>query len=451
MRNLVFFLGLVVLSAAYQTANACTCAGGGLPCEGYGRSAAVFVGTVVSGRAKDQPKDLKTARLEDSWGSRYYKFSVEQRYLGVSGTEVEILTGSGGGDCGYQFKIGQRYLVYAHRYQTELTTSICSRTKPFAEANEDLAFLGMLSSAAPGATIYGRVVQREKNNEVGVSDPDVLITLEGEENKEVRPDAEGNFRVSGLRPGKYKLKLHLPETLTTYLAENEVTVADRGCASQLWYVTNNGQVSGRIIDVEGQPVARILVSLVKPDVDPRKDDDYRLERTDEDGRFKFSAVASGRYVIAVNFNRYPDPNDPTNAYPPSFYPGVLDQAQAEVITIGVGEKVTDRLVRVPMRRPESIVNGQVVWEDGSPVSAAQLLITDITAGEKTLSHGSQADEQGRFTITGYVGQKFSIYAHSNRKNIPPGRPSEPAERSVQVRVVLEQPTETLKIVITKLR
>ena len=452
MRYLVPLLGIVMCFCfASQTANACTCIGVGSACEAYGTAGAVFVGTVVSVREKERAKDIATARAEGDWGSRTYKFSVEQPYLGVAGTEVEVLTGSGGGDCGYPFAIGQRYLVYANRGKTNLITSICTRTKPFIEANEDLAFLGTLSSASAGATIFGRVLQREQKKDIGVSGPDVFITLEGEENKEVRPDTEGNFRVSGLRPGKYKVKLHLPDALTAYQAEKEVTVADRGCASHLWYVTDNGQVTGRVIDIYGQPVARILVSLVRPDADPRTADDVRLEKTDDDGRFKFSAVARGRYVIAVNFNRFPDPADPTNAYPPSFYPGVPDQAQAEVISVSPGEKVTDRLIRVPSKRPSSVISGQVVWQDGSPVSAAQLLVTDITYGVKPLSHALQADEQGRFSITGYVGQKLLVYARSNRQFVPTDRSRDPIERSEPVRLSLERPTETLKLIITKLR
>lgn len=458
MRHLIFLLWIVnVLALTHQTANACTCGtGGGSPCDSYGSASAVFVGTVVGVRDKERPKDVATARRErdaglSEWGSTFYKFSVEQPYLGVAGTEVEILTGYGSSDCGYEFKIGQRYLVYAHRSKTNLTSSTCTRTKPLSQADEDLAFLGTLSSAAPGATIHGRVARYDPKKEVGISGPDVFITIEGEENKEARPDSEGNFRVSGLRPGKYKVKLNLPDTLTTYQPEKELTVADRGCASQLWYVTDNGQVSGRIVDVEGQPVARILVSLIRPDADPRTADDARLERTDNDGSFKFSVVARGRYVIAVNFNRFPDPNDPTNAYPSSFYPGVLDQAQAEVITVSLGEKVTDRLIRVPSKRPSSVVSGQVVWQDGSPVSAAQLLVTDITHGVKPMFHALQANEQGRFSITGYVGQKLMVYPRSNRQFVPTDRPSDPIERSVPVRFALERPTETLKLVITKLR
>jgi hypothetical protein len=150
MRYLILVLAVVGwLTVTSSVVQACSCMTPGTPCESYGTASAVFVGTAVSVRELEKPKPED----RDTWQyGRVFKFSVEQSYLGVDGAEVEILTGGGGGDCGYQFKIGSRYLVYAHGYQNRLSTSICTRTKGFASANEDLAFLGNLSSAAPGAT-----------------------------------------------------------------------------------------------------------------------------------------------------------------------------------------------------------------------------------------------------------------------------------------------------------
>src|SRR6185436_12957521 len=103
---------------------------GGAPCESFGTASAVFAGTVIAVREKPAPKKIDRNDLD--WLPRFaYKFSVQQAYSGVAGTEVEVYTGSGGGDCGYQFKVGQRYLVYAHLYKERLTTGICTRTRPF--------------------------------------------------------------------------------------------------------------------------------------------------------------------------------------------------------------------------------------------------------------------------------------------------------------------------------
>jgi len=435
----------------------------GTPCESYGRAAAVFVGTVTGVRdsERQQAKDIAERRKqEDSgeieWHPMAFKFSVEQAYLGVAGSEVEIFTGRGGGDCGVTFETGQRYLVYAYRYKDKLSTSICTRTKSFNKASEDIEFLGTLSAAAPGVTINGTVTYRPNepiNSEVKskLLSRDVLITIEGEsEQKEIRPDAEGRFSVSGLKPGRYKVALTLPETLTTPRNEEVLTLADRGCGAVGWYITDNGRVNGRVVNADGEPVARILVSLVDPGASAT---DYpsKLERTNDEGYFSFSAVPPGTYHIAVNRSRHSDPNDPTNAYPPSFYPGVVDQKHAQAITVGAGEKLSDFEIRIPSKRPDSILTGTVVWADGSPIANAHVILKDVTYHENSVNHGMAADEQGRFKIHGYSGQKLIIQAQSNRPYVHRGNSFEPMERSETLEITLERPTHTVRIVITKLR
>src|SRR5215211_7937168 len=122
MRSVVLLFGIVVVfSLASQTAMACSCSSHGTPCEGFGSAAAVFVGTVTAVRENDLGKGMSVSerrRKEDSgeidWSPKAYKFSVEQAYLGVAGAEIEIFTGRGGGDCGYRFQPGTRYIVYAY-------------------------------------------------------------------------------------------------------------------------------------------------------------------------------------------------------------------------------------------------------------------------------------------------------------------------------------------------
>ncbi len=464
MRPLLVFFGIVIVfSFAGQTAMACTCAGAGTPCESYGRAAAVFVGTVTGVRANEpKTRDLSERRkLEDSGEIDLapigYKFSVEQAYLGVAGAEIEIFTGRGGGDCGITFQTGQRYLVYAYSSRDKLTTNICTRTKPFNRASEDVAFLGTLSSAAPGVTIYGGVSYHPDGEPKGSDikskplSPEVLITIESElEKREIRPDPEGGFRITGLRPGRYKVALRLPETLTTTRNEQVLTLADRGCAAVGWHVVDNGRVNGRVLNADGEPVPGILVSLVDPGASP-KDYPSKLERTNDEGYFSFSAVPRGTYHIAVNHNRHPNPTDPTNAYPPSFYPGVVDQRHAQAITVGSGEKLSDIEIRIPSKRPASTLIGSVVWEDGSPVANAELIVRDDTNTGNSFNHAIATDEQGKFKIEGYTGQKLVIQARSNRPYVAGANRSERMERTSPLTIRLERPTQTVKIVITKLR
>ena len=71
------------------------------------------------------------------------RFKVEESWKGALSKEATVFTGQGGSDCGYKIEVGQRYLVYAYRYNdADLGTNICQRTASLIEAAEDLKVLG---------------------------------------------------------------------------------------------------------------------------------------------------------------------------------------------------------------------------------------------------------------------------------------------------------------------
>ncbi len=47
----------------------------------------------------------------------------------------------GSADCGFDFNVGDQYLVYAYDYTGALTTNICLRTAELSQAAADLAYL----------------------------------------------------------------------------------------------------------------------------------------------------------------------------------------------------------------------------------------------------------------------------------------------------------------------
>lgn len=64
-------------------------------------------------------------------------------WKGLDKTEtVEVTTASETAACGFPFEKGQSYLVYAGSGEQGYTVSLCSRTRPMADASEDLAALG---------------------------------------------------------------------------------------------------------------------------------------------------------------------------------------------------------------------------------------------------------------------------------------------------------------------
>lgn len=146
MRALWIFALPVLLGAAAPgpcTPAFCSCREPPPPQDALERADAVFRGTVLS--VRDTVVAAKPAD-GSGWPMRAVRFRVDSAWKGLSGETVTVLTGSGGGDCGFGFRTGGEYLVYAHevrgRHLSGLSTGICSRTAPSSHAGEDLDALG---------------------------------------------------------------------------------------------------------------------------------------------------------------------------------------------------------------------------------------------------------------------------------------------------------------------
>ena len=121
---LFLFLGLF----AYPTpVLACSCSESGSPAAEFARADAVFSGKVTRIR-------------EISHGYRVY-FAVTRSWKGISTSTTEVTTGYGNGDCGYPFKVGETYVVYAYGTPNDLNAFICTRTVEVSRAVEDLRYL----------------------------------------------------------------------------------------------------------------------------------------------------------------------------------------------------------------------------------------------------------------------------------------------------------------------
>lgn len=124
-----FSFGAVLLGPV-APARACDCDVPGVK-ESIEQAAAIFSGEVV-----------KLERLKDQ--SLRATIKVASAWKGEVGKSVEVTTAPDGGVCGYDFREGESYLVYARkeRDSDDLTTDICTRTRTLREAEEDLKALG---------------------------------------------------------------------------------------------------------------------------------------------------------------------------------------------------------------------------------------------------------------------------------------------------------------------
>lgn len=401
-------------------ASACSCRfGGGAPCAEYWRTDAVFTGRVIGGsKVTIDAEPYKQEMLA-------VRFVVEQSFRGgVEEIETEVLTGMGGGDCGYEFKLGERYMVYAFRGEKDrkLYTSICSRTRPLSKAVEDLAFVRALAGRRDTAgNIFGRVVKRnyewKEGEDVFKPVANVELTIEGMERKyDLKTDAQGRFQKREIPPGKYRVKLKVPEGLTDEsLKDNservltgDVEVMAQGCAETEFYLESDTRVMGRVVDASSQPVAGMSVEM-RPAPNNRNNYNSLLyAQTDAEGRFEFKTVAPGTYILgyriigASNQERMP--------YARVYYPGVPALGQAGVISVKEGERLRDLELRLLPRLEEITLEGVVVWPDGRAAAGANVNLSLFEEGEMTSFTNIKTDERGRFSLKVFGGGSYRINA-----------------------------------------
>lgn len=131
------FIGMLIIGSFPSVTKACSCAEPPSVESELERSKAVFSGKVL---------DIREKRSLNGYTMKSVLFEVINTWKGIRQSQMIITTGQGGGDCGFDFKEGKEYLVYAKKssmYGTKsLVSIICDRTNELSSSKEDLAILG---------------------------------------------------------------------------------------------------------------------------------------------------------------------------------------------------------------------------------------------------------------------------------------------------------------------
>lgn len=131
-------LMLTVMTINPANSYACSCAKPVSVKEEFERAKAVFYGKVM---------EIKDQKDPDGYMVKKVLFEVKNTWKGVSKSQMIMVTGQGGGDCGFEFRKGEEYLVYANDSSLYgdmgyLFTGICNLTNQYSDAKNDLLILG---------------------------------------------------------------------------------------------------------------------------------------------------------------------------------------------------------------------------------------------------------------------------------------------------------------------
>jgi hypothetical protein len=419
MNRLVLVTVLVMAASSLpRMAEACSCVESGAACEDYWKASAVFLGRVET-IARQSAKSSASQILAD----RRVTFTVLEAFSGVQNGTVEVTTGSGGGDCGFAFREGGEYVVYARRSTPTgpLSVSLCSRTREVSRAASDLEYARAVASGAPiQARISGDVVLATRSlSRRPVPEPrplaDVAVRLERDgQTTRVVTGADGRFLAEGLKAGQYRARFDLSDGLYSEGWPKTIELRDdRSCAEVHLAAFADGRVSGRAIDASGRPVAGLTIELtVAVGLDDALGPERIRDLTDADGRYEITHIPAGRFVVAINTER---DREGTLLQPRVFYPGVTSLASATGISLKAGERVELEDFVLPRDLVFVPVSGIVLDAGGSPAPNARVYLKGQAEADYILSEPAVTDAGGRFTLAAIAGRGYRLFAERHRE------------------------------------
>lgn len=257
-------------------------------------------------------------------------------------------------------------------------------------------------------------------------------TTDGDGRYQINQVAAGSFRVTALAPG-YVVS---GSTRALQIAEGQsVNNVD-------FTLTKGGVITGRVTGRGDRPVIGEPVTLTPLDSNGQP---ARFPaaaamnfRTDDRGVYRVYGLATGRYVVSVGRGEGrgggPGRADvfaggrggSSTTWQRTYYPDVLEAAQATVVAVEAGNEVTGIDIRMNSRDSYAISGRVVDAETGSPIAA--VLIGHGRTGGAGGGGGNRGDRQlvtggntdgmsnaeGEFRIEGVTPGKYAVYVAQDR-------------------------------------
>jgi hypothetical protein len=427
---------LLLACGAPMAARACTCAQSAPgQCPGVGTGETIFLGTVTDAElvAPTEPPAPANAPEADATGGPIdqiaarvtdYHFRIDEAYAipnasqsSTPPTEIDIFSGGKDGDCGYHFKKGDQYVVFAHADSDQrLFATVCSGTREAADAKALIPQLRAMRDGGRVAAVFGVLRRSDPPFLAPPDDPDdplgdVTLRLRSKYDRfETSTDTDGVYSFYDVHAGEYQFTANLPpqmeltqKTLTGGLPPFDIP--DGACYEYDVYALPTGQIRGTVLGPDGKPLSLASVELYRAGTySDKKPGLWSFQ--DSRGYYEFDHIGPGEYTLVYNRTNRKDPNSP---YPRTFYPGVESVSDSQAITLREDQNLSKINITVGGGYSTRQFRVKLKWEGKKPQGSVAL----VAKADQGDNPSAEEVAEGVYEFTLLESSNYTISAYED--------------------------------------
>jgi protocatechuate 3,4-dioxygenase beta subunit len=184
--------------------------------------------------------------------------------------------------------------------------------------------------------------------------------------------------------------------------------SESSCAELEFRSESRGGIEGLLVDERGRPVPGVFLFLHLADFfGPEQGSSPGVGvPADANGRYVFSDLPPGRYVVGVNPEIGPMPGNP---YAEAYAATATGETS---IPLGIGQRVVVEPLRLKRAIPAT-VSGKVVDSDGRPVADVDVSIWRTSVRGHEYRDYRPTDAEGRFQLRAWQGMRYTLEVGSH--------------------------------------
>lgn len=292
------------------------------------------------------------------------------------------------------------------------------------------------------ARLRGRVLSSDSGGPVRRAQ--VRISGQDIGAKSAMTDAEGRYEFKDLPAGRFSLSATKAGFVTVQYGQTRpfesgkpIDLTDGQLLDKTDFSMPRGSaISGRLVDEFGDPIADAVVSAMRSAWSGgrrRLQSTGRTDMTNDLGQFRIYGLSPGDYYVNAAFRGGdmmameiamstmaggvatggPTGSNPNSGYAPTYFPGTANGAEAQKITLTVGQEAQNTdFALLPVKLAK--IAGTVISSEGKPVEGSMInaLPRNSDGAGMMMAGSARTDKNGNFTIPNVAPGEYTLQSRA---------------------------------------